>query len=70
MFDFEFANCKNLKIIKTCNFYELLVKKKKRFSKSQTQSKFFLSYGLRARITRRFKWRKCSTELYLAEDQS
>lgn len=69
MFDFEFANCKNLKIIKTCNFYELFVKKK-RFSKSQTQSKSFLSYGLRARITRRFKRRKCSTELYLAEDQS
>lgn len=37
MFDFEFANCKNLKIIKTCNFYELFVKKK-RFSKSQIQS--------------------------------
>lgn len=36
MFDFEFANCKNLKIIKTCNFYELFVKKKKIFKISNS----------------------------------
>lgn len=41
MFDFEFAKCKNLKIIKTCNFYELLVKKKKDFQNLKLNLSFF-----------------------------